>query len=155
MPREKSTSPTTIGPPFKPKLLAKIVELAGSRYERPEDRALFETFILRLDSILDESAITGLVNVRIQQGDSIVFQTPSSIPIIILPGHSNPYGSVTGNNFTSGGWGQATDGKLECPFCNGDNFKFTKHDDERARNRCADCKYEETFIHREVKHALE
>ena len=146
MPQPQSTQPTTASTPLVKKLVAKVVELSKGQYRSQEARALFETFVLRLSAILDEKQLAGMSNIWLQ-GDTVFFQLPDGTPELVLPGKRNPYGSVTGGNITEGGWGTPTDDKLECPACNGDNFRYVPGFAEAAENRCLDCGYHEYFIY--------
>lgn len=142
--RSSTTGRAEAGPNVR-KLIEKITEISQRRYKSVEDRALFETFIVRLGQILDEKRIENVYNVRIQE-DSVVWQSSHGIPVLVLPGVRNRYGSVTGYFFTEGGWGAPTPGNLECPSCNGDNFRYFPGPGETSSNFCPDCGYRETFL---------
>ena len=132
---------------LKQQLIDKIVELIQGHYTTDEDRALMETFILRLNHVLDESKLTGLIIRNVWLSDvSLFFQVEAGTPSVVIPGKSNPFASVTGNYFSHGGFGTPADGELECPRCNGDQFHCMRGEGERMLNLCDDCDYHEEFI---------
>jgi hypothetical protein len=134
---------------LKQQLIDRIVELIQGQYKTDEDRALMETFILRLSHILDESKLIGLITRNVWLCDvSLFFQVEAGTPSAVIPGKANPFASVTGNYLSQGGFGTPTDGKLECPRCNGDQFHCVIGEGERMSNQCNDCDYHEDFIQR-------